>query len=610
MKTINQHSVKSEDKRFLKQRPIQKRILQITLTGIILVCLFIGFISSYIFRNYLKQALFATTENGLSNLAYSINHTLDNVYRLSKYCQGSSDISKYIEASPEPGSVLSVATFDRLYEEYQRNEASTYIPRVVVFTDNHFLQACTTSYSTTADLAVLIPELPFFEELLTDDTYNYSVGIIEDPFLAPRNKFVVPIVRPITYQFNSDRIGYLYMEFSTALFLDYFNHYYMEEGSLLYLTMGEHVYRYASGALIETTYPTEGTNMLISVPLNMKDCSLIQLVPSSKLKNQTRPFTFMLIAVLLSVILIGVVMTLSLNHYIHKPVTMLRKKIYRTAAGDFSRNPDIEWPHELGEIGHGINDLSESINSLLEERLLAEKQKRDLEYKMLQNQINPHFIYNTLNSIKMMASIQGASGIAEMTTALAGLLRSISKGTSLLVPISEELELIKYYFTIQNYRYGGMIGFSIDIKDPAIVNNKILKFTLQPLVENAIFHGLEPKGGVGNINITLSFTSGEQEGTDNTAAKNEVNEKVRRDICIEVQDDGIGIPKEKINSIFSDKASQTTEFFKEIGIRNVHNRLRYEFGENYGISIESKEGEYTIMRVLVPESRLSEVENV
>ena len=90
----------------------------------------------------------------------------------------------------------------------------------------------------------------------------------------------------------------------------------------------------------------------------------------------------------------------------------------RIAGGDFSRDPSVEWEHELGDIGRGINDLSENVSELMEKRLEDEKQKQDLEYKMLQSQINPHFLYNTLNSIKWMATIQGATGISEMTTSL------------------------------------------------------------------------------------------------------------------------------------------------------------------------------------------------
>lgn len=298
------------------------------------------------------------------------------------------------------------------------------------------------------------------------------------------------------------------------------------------------------------------------------------------LQNQIKLFYLILAGIIIMIIAMGVVLIVSSDRYFHRPLYKIRQKISETAAGDFSRDPSIEWNHELGEIGKGINDLSESIENLLETRLENEKQKRDLEYQMLQSQINPHFLYNTLNSIKMMASIQGATGIAEMTTSLASLLRNIAKGGSLIIPISEELSLVKDYFTIQNYRYGGMINFNIEVDDPDILDSSIIKFTLQPLVENSIFHGLEPKGGLGNITIHVSY--------------------IESDISIEVIDDGIGISKDKLDSIFDNSSKGKNEFFKEIGISNVNKRLQYEYGSQYGISVRSIEGEGTTMQVRIP----------
>lgn len=557
--------------------------------------------------------MISSTKTSLLNLGESLNNRVDDVFRIARYCQGSSDIANYIEASPEPGSVLSVATHDRLYEEYQGNESNSLIPRVVVIAGDHYLQACTTTFSTTTNLAKAVPELPFFEELLNAESYNFSTGIISDPFINNKNRLVIPLVRPITYKFNSDQIGYLYMEFSVDLLTRPMQHYYLDEESSLFFTMENHIYRFENDMLTElssdflnikeivTDIGNDGTavnhtnigndkSTIVAVPLKMNNCYLLQTVSPASFKNERRSLLLVLFIVLASVVAIGMTMTVLLDRFIHKPLKKIREKILLTSEGDFSRDSSIEWPHELGEVGRGINDLSESINNLLNAKLEDEKQKRDLEYQMLQSQINPHFLYNTLNSIKMMATIQGATGISEMTTALASLLRSISKGTSLLVPISEELSLVRNYFTIQNYRYGGMIGFDINVTDPEIEKSKILKFTLQPLVENAIFHGLEPKGGTGNIIITLSFQDSEKNpGT--------------RDILIEVCDDGVGITDEKIALIMSGGSGGKADFFKEIGVNNVHNRLKYEFGEGYGIFIESVEGSYTKMKVLVPEKK-------
>ena len=593
---------KNNEKELLRG-PLQKRYLMLTLISTMFICIIISALSYYIFRNYLSDSLLNSTASSLANLDEAINTEINSVYRMARYCQSSSNLADYVKASPNPGSVLSVNTYDRLYEEYQNNEANQYIPRVVIIADKHFLQACQTSYSTTKDLAIEVPKLPFFADLALSKGYNFDIGIINDPFIDRLKKPVIPMIRPITYQFNSKQGGFMYLEIHTNLFIDQMKKYYMDAGSNLYLVMGEHIYKYEDLSLNEVTLNTSlmenansysiNDNMtvftgkynhqkltMIATPLKMDGCYLVQEVSPTMLQNQLKLFYLVLAGIIIIVLAMGFVLIMYSNKYFLRPLFKIRQKINETAAGDFSRDPSIEWNHELGEIGKGINDLSESIETLLETRLENEKQKRDLEYQMLQSQINPHFLYNTLNSIKMMASIQGANGIAEMTTALASLLRNISKGDGLIIPISEELSLVKDYFTIQNYRYGGMINFNIQIDEPDIVENSIIKFTLQPLVENSIFHGLEPKGGIGNITIHLSY--------------------IESDISIEVIDDGVGIPKDKLDNIFTGTRKDKNEFFKEIGISNVNKRLQYEFGSNYGISVRSTEGEGTTMQVRIP----------
>ena len=583
-----------------------------TLSSILGMCLVITAASYFFFHRYMQSSLISSTESNLRMLGDSVNENIQDVYRMARFCQGSSDIADYIKASPEPGSVLSVATYDRLYEEYQNNYSSSYMPRVIIATDKHYLQACQASYSTSVDLIGMIKELPYFDSMLSADDYDFSQGVIADPFLRGSNtKYVIPLIRPISFQFRSNQAGFLFMEISCDMITSKLSTYYMEEGSELYLVMGDHIYLLNSSSITEidpgytiledisevssevtNVYrvgTSEGNRTVIVYPLLMNDCYLAQTVSPRETDRQVVIFWLIMLAILIGLIGIGLIMVKMMNDMIHKPLSRIRNKIDQISEGDFSRDESIEAEHEIGEIGKGINDLSESVSKLLDSRVENEKQKRDLEYKMLQSQINPHFLYNTLNSIKMMSLAQGATGITEMTTNLASLLRSISKGTSLLVPISEELSLVKNYFTIQNLRYGGMIRLNIKVDDEKIYDAQILKFTLQPIVENAIFHGLEPKGGNGSIDIHAYYVPGNDESDD---------------ICIDVTDDGVGIPKDQCMTLFNDREGENrSEFFKEIGISNVNKRLKYEFGEQYGLFIESEEGKYTRISVLISERR-------
>ena len=586
---------------------IQKRILLITTSCLLCMCVIISSVSYYIFQNYLQNSLIHSTEASLQLLSDSINSGMDDISQIVRFCQTNTNIATYIQKNPNPGSVLSVSTYDRIYEEYSNNPSNDYINRLAVITREHFLQIVSAAYSSTADLSAEVPELPYFDTLLEATDYDFSTGFVKDHFYR-NGKNILPVIRPITYQYSSVRGGILFLEISSDLFTDALKRYTIAEDSYMYLSIGGHNYIYVDGCLTEIDTPyeiiqdlsssalidnirvceiedEESTRLVVISPLNMPDCYIGQSISDAELRNQQLLLWLILGGTLISIIGIGILLMLILNRMINVPVSRIRAKMLRVADGDFERDPSIEWDHELGEIGRGINDLSENVYLLMNRRLEDEKQKKDLEYKMLQSQINPHFIYNTLNSIKWMATIQGSTGISEMTTALAKLLKSISKGTRLMVPIEEELSLLKDYFTIQSYRYGGTITMDIQVDEDSLLQFQIIKFTLQPLVENAIFHGVEPKGS-GHILIHVFLEK--------------LTEESEPSIRIDVTDDGIGMSAEKAAQILLSNDDSSTDFFREIGVSNVHKRLQYEFGESYGITIDSVEGRYTTMSIHIP----------
>ncbi len=597
---------------------IQKKILVITISCLLGMCLIISFVSYYLFRNYLQRSLIQSTETSLRLLSDTINGSMDDIYQMVRFCQFSSDIAVYIEKNPNPGTLLAVATHDRISEEFGNNPSSEYMIRLAVITPENFLQIVSASFSSTADLSKEVPKLSFYQQLLSSRDYDFSTGFIKDPFYR-RGKDVLPILRPITYKFNSVQGGFLFVEVSSDLFTDALERYSVAADSLVFLTIGEHNYLYSDGRLTETAAVCEqikvfssssidgiqiskikdsggASRFAVTASLNMPGCYLTQIISPRELQNQQRILWLLLAGTLISILGIGALLMAMLNRTINVPVIRIRDKIRRVSEGDFTRDPSIEWDHELGDIGRGINDLSENVYLLINRRLEDEKQKKDLEYKMLQSQINPHFLYNTLNSIKWMASIQGAEGISEMTTALAKLLKSLSKGTSLLVPLGEELSLLQDYFTIQCYRYGGTITMDIHTDEDSILEVRIIKFTLQPLVENAIFHGIEPKGS-GRIDIHLYYVN-------NDSAPE------TPDVRIDVTDNGVGMSPEKAERILLSDSEGSADFFREIGVNNVQKRLQYQFGERYGITVKSEKGRFTTMSILIPGNPAEEITHV
>ncbi len=218
---------------------------------------------------------------------------------------------------------------------------------------------------------------------------------------------------------------------------------------------------------------------------------------------------------------------------------------------------------------------------ILLKRIEREHQEKcDAELRALQSQINPHFLYNTLNSIKWMATLQKAPGIAEMTTSLSRLMKNVSKADEPIISLEDELALLDDYFVIQKYRYGGTLILQNTI-DSRFLSLGIPRFTLQPLVENAIFHGIEPKGGAGTVLL-------------------EAYEENSQTVCLIIRDDGVGMDQRTIDAVFAAASFPAKGMFREIGIRNVAKRIEYTYGAEYGLSIESVVGLYTKAIIRLP----------
>ena len=275
-----------------------------------------------------------------------------------------------------------------------------------------------------------------------------------------------------------------------------------------------------------------------------------------------------------------------LERVITRPVEALQKRIETVGSGNFAPDRTVEWNNELGDIGRGINQLAENVDSLMTRRVEDERRKQELEYRMLQNEVNPHFIYNTLNSIRWMATIQHAPGIADMVTAFARLTKSISKGTQKLVPLQEELALLNDYFTIQQYRYGGDLEIEVSrIESETLCRDCMIpRFTLQPLVENAYSHGLKSREEGGRI-LLRAWMQG----------------KV---LVLTVADNGKGMTPEELDAVQT-KIAQSEQTGRSIGLGNISRRIGmlYPGGK---MQVYSRAGHGTVVRFELPQTQQPE----
>ena len=580
---------------------IRSRILIYTIATILIFGTVLGGVVIYALFSFAHNNLIRESETSLLYMTYSIDNNIDSVRSSILSSQISDDIAEYAMDTNLGNTVLKKNAYESLHNTYTANsDYRNTIIRSIVISNNRpdHIQFVEASFSSSSVNKAALINQPFFERAVRDES-NPTCGIQNDPFLN-NDVPMIPFVSTIYHPYKSDEIGYIYTEMSTKALTEPISNsiqsdnsqYYIKMGNLLYLFKDNNLEEVSDSFLSDLKLNTDGFTMLqqknedskniitVSYPLGVNDWYIIKCADTSTIwSGILRILILLLFIVLIFSVFVGVLLYRLLSNMVNIPVQKLTDRIVRIEGGDFSRDAETEWSNELGDIGRTINDLSENVFSLMNQRIEDEKQKKDYEYQILQSQINPHFLYNTLNSIKWMATIQNAPGIAEMTTALSRLLKDISKGTNSIITLRHELALIDDYFTIQSYRYGGTISLTKNIECDDLLDCSILRFTLQPLIENSIFHGIEPKGTSGTISITIYR---------------------KDDLFIEVRDDGVGMDDEAIKTYLNSDRKVKSSLFKEIGIGNVNKRLKYEFGEKYGMSIDSVLNEYTNITIRIP----------
>ncbi|HIT88923.1 MAG TPA: sensor histidine kinase [Candidatus Merdenecus merdavium] len=260
------------------------------------------------------------------------------------------------------------------------------------------------------------------------------------------------------------------------------------------------------------------------------------------------------------------------------PILKLEKSVELLAKGDLEAEIEVIGVHEVHHLGVSIQKMAARIKKLMDDSVRAEKTKRKNELNVLQSQINPHFLYNTLDIIVWMIENEKKSEAVKVVMALSRFFRiSLSKGQS-IISIKNEIEHVRSYLTIQNMRFKNRFKYFIEI-DEEIEKYSTIKLVLQPLVENAIYHGMEFMDGDGEIRIYAL--------------------KEEEDIFIYIEDNGFGMTREVVERIMEGKVDPKGKG-SGIGINNVNERIKLYYGQEYGITIQSEPDEGTTIMVHIP----------
>lgn len=324
-----------------------------------------------------------------------------------------------------------------------------------------------------------------------------------------------------------------------------------------------------------------GNNMLISSVSKLSGWKMLQLVPKRYVENASRFIVIVTLLLIAGLILLMSGFSFLMSRKFLMPIRRLANAMKEVGDKNFSIAVPNSMDNEIGQIYSGFNEMVANLDQLFKKTVEKENQKRLYHINMLKYQINPHFLYNTLSSVRYLAISQKDDRTAEMLLVLSRLFRNTLGNSNDQIPLYIEINNIKDYLYLQQVRYDNRLTVIYQIEDSAD-SLLVPSMILQPLAENSITHGLNGKLNsccYSEIKISASIIED------------------RLVICI--RDNGIGILEDKLCTILQSEA-ETEVVTSHIGIINIHRRIRLQYGEPYGITLKSEAGKYTCAQILLP----------
>ena len=307
---------------------------------------------------------------------------------------------------------------------------------------------------------------------------------------------------------------------------------------------------------------------------------------NQSLRNTSIILTTIQIIITVLAIIISINSFITVSAAIQKPISDMEKLSTKVSNGDLTARIDIPHVNELNTLAENLNTMAGQIDLLIQKNMEEQKNFQKAEMKALQAQITPHFLYNTFDTIVWLAEEEHTEEVVRITKAFSDFLRiSLSRGHE-WITISQELEHIKNYLTIQKIRYADILNYSIDA-DEALMDVKMIKLVLQPLIENAIYHGIKNKRGRGKLKVSVHFTNDS-----------------RTFVCFTVEDNGAGFTEERLGQVRNElrTGAQDSEKLSSVyGLYNVNKKLKLYYGEKTeGLIIESEAGKGSKISFTIP----------
>lgn len=544
----------------------------------------------------LNQKFIQTSRENLSENSLEIIEQVER--NLHNYLKGMIDLSNLLVIDINKFKLLNLAELDRDIETLMRTR--TDILSISLFTTDGKL-IYEGNGQKLKDTAHITDTIWFTNALSANENIQISPPHVQSLF-KNRHPWVITLSRKVNFRINQRmEVGVLMIDMNFSMIEDLLNGVRLgrkgyvflldENNNLVYHHQQQLIY---SGVKEEHLEGIDGRNrgsfvqqeasgesrVLTVYSARHVNWKLVGVYYLSDLSAEQRDLTqFILLTVV-----IGMLIFISVSFYmtdrITKPIAELEDSMRAVEMGDFNTQIDVQGEYEVVQLARRFNLMTLQIKSLMGQVVEEQEAKRKSELSALQAQINPHFLYNTLDSVIWMAENGKHQEVVKMVTSLARLFRiSISRGRN-VISVKEELAHAENYLTIQKMRYKDQFEYRFEVDD-SILGYKTQKLLLQPIIENAIYHGIRQMVDEGEIIIRAY----EKEAV----------------LYFEVEDNGLGMHEEVRAGILANKDVKADEVrVGGVGVTNVYERIKLMYGENYGINIESEIEEGTKITLSIP----------
>lgn len=563
----------------LRKKSMVAQIMLIVIIGILFICLAIAATLISISKQRFVSVYGTSQEKVFYRIEHELNEYHENLQKLFAEVNSSWNLKLYLTEeyqTPQEGFQAAYNTEQDMQKAIPSNMDNISVMTLSLEGRSYMSQDET--IMAPAEEILSSPEAQYALENPNELQYVYR----ESGYTSTtQNTPVIMTVKALGIAGNNRPYGVIFVTIKEEDFRRYYEYFTSEYADFYLVDQNGKIISSSERMLLGKQFPEIEAEMILVQDLPYYHCTAFATIDTTTalddLYNEPELWIISLAILLIALILIFIILKRSTG-----ALSQLVKKMSNARNTRYGEYIELGGSREIEELSYTYNEMLDELNSYISELIETQKQKRKAEIAALQMQINPHYVYNTLASIKWLIFQGDTEKSTKTIDAFITLLRSTIGDADEYIPISREIDNLKNYVLINNTRYGDRIRVEYQV-DAACENSRIPKMILQPFVENAFFHAF-PYEAEGMIKIIIGKKEGKLE--------------------IRIADDGVGMPDDRLRDMRGGRRDR--EHFNGIGVRNVDDRLKLLYGSEYDLKIESEEMKGTTVILLIPDTDITE----